>query len=155
MKITLVKMVKSCWTWILMQSLSESVCFFLEGLEFRTSRVQSDFISHIGSDRMLKCSSTLFPAALKCWQQRHLLPLWKQSRLKMDIKLPSWFCEFHRFIFQKENLEFASADYWNPLHYYSISLGEMAILATGWPPKYVHTSIFPYQVEASMAKRNR
>jgi hypothetical protein len=49
----------------------------------------------------------------------------------MDIKLLRWFCEYLHFIFQKENLDFGSADHWNPRRYYSISLGEMSILATG------------------------
>jgi len=134
------KMVKSCWTWALVQSLSKSVWSNISFLK----------VSSLGVGWFRAISFRIlgqFPCyrvAVNCFR-RHSgvsksgtsLSHWKESRLKMDLQLPRWFCEYLHFIFQKEHLEFACSDHRNPCHYYSISEGDMAILTPGWPPKYI------------------
>lgn len=159
MEITLVKMLKSCWTWAFVQSLSESVC----------SNVSFLKVSRLGLAGFRAISFRIlgqipcYRVAVNCFRRHSgvsssgtFLSHWKESRLKMDIQLPSWFCEYLHFIFQKEHLELASSDHQNLRHYF-IPFPRVRWLfwLLDCPLNvFISTSIFSYQIEANMSKWN-
>jgi len=155
----LMKKLKSCGTWALVQSLSESVCSNVSCL--KVSRLGLAGFRVISF--LILSQSPCYSVAVHC-SRRHsgvscsftFLSEWKESRLKMDIQLPSSFSEYLHFIFKKEHLGFASSDHRNPRHYYSISVGWNVYSCYWMAPlnMFTSTSNFCYQVEANKSKRS-
>jgi len=56
---------------------------------------------------------------------------WKESSLKMDIQLPSSFCEYLHFIFKKKHLGLPLPTTETLVTIIPFPWGEMSILATG------------------------
>ena len=120
------KMLKSCGTWALVQSLTESVCSnvsFLKVSRLGLAGFRAISFLILGQIQCYSVALQFFRRNSGVSSSGTFLYEWKESTLKMDIQLPSSFCEYLHFIFQKEHLGFASSDHRNPRHYYSISVG--------------------------------
>jgi hypothetical protein len=153
------KMLKICWSWALFQSLFESVCSnvsFLKVSRLGLAGFRAISFRILGQVSCYWVAVNCFRWLLGVSSSGTFLSQWKECRLKRDIQLPSWFCEYFHFIFQKEHLDFASSDHQNPRHYFIPfpRVRWLFWLLDGLLNIFISTSIFSYQVESSISKGN-
>jgi len=143
----------------LFRSLSESVCSnfsFLKVSRLGLTGFRAISFRILGQIQCYRVAVNCFRRHAGVSGSGTFLSQWKESRLKMDIHLPSLFCEYHHFIFQKEHCRFCLFRPPKPalLLFYFRGWGGYSGYWRAPLNMFTSTSIFSYQVEATMSKRN-